>query len=487
MALRPELPNALVSASGRFRIHYAVSGQNAVPPEDADHSGVPDYAEKTAVIFDSVYQAEVVQLNFMAPPLDDADGPEWDVYVKNIPGSYGWTNPDRQVSSNPDRYTSYIEVDNNYTSTPTRGLDGLRTTAAHEFFHMIQLGYNARDEDRNGSYDDQFIMEASCTWMEDRVFTRINDYYNYLPDYFAENGTAFDFMDGWREYGLCLWFHFLERRFHGTEIVRSLWDAVIDVPALTAMDRALAGRGSSFSDELPLYYAWNVMTGSRADTAVYYPEGNAYPEIEPDGKSRFLLDTTLAAEALPTAARYFHFTKEDGSSFFLVPSNADWLTRNSDRRFTMALVNRDGSPQYTDLGNGAAARMVAASYLVFQCTAVALKPGGGAEMTAFRAQPSEQDESRLPECFPNPFIPKNHGGVTIPFNLARSDRVSIKIFDSSGMPVRTEERYIETAGTQYVQWNGRDEMNEPVSGGIYVFIVSTESGTLKTGKIALVR
>jgi hypothetical protein len=487
MALRPELPNALVSPSGRFKIHYAMSGQNGVPPGDDDRNGLPDYAEKAAVIFDSVYSVEVETLNFKTPPQDDVDGPEWDVYVRNIPGSYGWTNPDAQVSSNPDRYTSYIEVDNNYTSTPTKGLDGLRTTAAHEFFHVIQLGYNARDENNDGSYDDQFMMEASCTWMEDEVFTRINDYYYYLPEYFNENGVAFDRMDGWREYGLCLWFHFLDKRFGGTEIVRSVWEEIVSVPALTACDRVLVKRGSSFAGELPLYYAWNVMTGSRADTVLFYPEGGAYPEIKPDCDARFLLDTTLASEALPTASRVFRFKKEDGSFFFLVPTNVDWLTRNGDRRFIIALVSRDGTPAYTDLGNGTSARMVSNGYLTFQCTAALFQPGVKAELKAFRAQRSEQDESDLPECFPNPFIPKNHGGVTIPFILGRPDRIWIRIFDSSGMPVKTEEKYILTSGTQYVQWNGRNDKNEPASGGIYVFVVSTEAGTLKTGKIALVR
>ena len=487
MVLRPDLPLSLTSPSGRFKIHYAISGSNGVPPEDLDASGLPDYVEHAAAILDSVYNVEVGLLNFKAPPLDDVDGPEWDVYIRNIPGSYGWTNPDRQLSSHPDVYTSYIELDNNYTGTPTKGLDGLRITAAHEFFHMIQLGYNARDDDGDDSFDDQFLMEASCTWMEDRVFDRINDYYYYLPEYFSENDIPFDRLDGWREYGLCLWFHFLVKRFETTEIVRSVWDEIISVPAFDANERALAKRGSSFAEELATYYAWNVMTGSRADTVQFYTEGRVYPEMALDGDGHFRLDTVLTSQAQPTASRYYRFGQDDGSSFFLVPVNSDWTSKSGDPRFTMALVNDDDHPYYTDLNNGVSVRMVANGFLNFRCTAVAMRPGGQTEMVPFRAEKSDQNERVLPACFPNPFIPKNHAGVTIPFWLPNPSVVDIRIFDAAGYRIWDEEKYFTSAGTQYVQWNGRNSRNETVSGGIYVYVVSTRSAQLRTEKIAVIR
>jgi len=487
MVLRPDLPLSLVSPSGRFKIHYTTTGSNSVPLEDLDRSGICDYAEKAAVIMDSVYAEEVGRLNFKAPPKDDTDGPEWDIYIRNIPGSYGWTNQDKLLSANPNVYTSYIEMDNNYTSTPTRGLNGLRTTAAHEFFHMIQLGYNGRDDDRDGNFDDQFIMEASSTWMEDMVFDRINDYYFYLTDYFEGTNIPFDRLDGWREYGLSLWFHFLVKRYGTPEIVRGLWEQIVRYPALKASDQVLTLRGSSFRGELALYHAWNVMTGSRADTVRFYPEGASYPEIRMDENRAFRLDTTLTAQAKTTAARYFRFTRADGSAFTLVPVNAEWELKNSDDQFTLALINDGSNALYTSIGGGAAARILSGGNPNFKCTAVVETPGQKTGMIGFGiSEPVVRDGSRY-DCYPNPFVLKNHADVTIPFDMEKSGLIHISILDPSGYAVRKDKKYYAAGGLQAYHWNGRNDRNEPVAGGIYVAVVATEVEVIHTAKLAVIR
>ncbi len=487
MVLRPDLPLSLVSPAGRFKIHYSTTGSNSVPLEDLDRTGISDYVEKAAVIMDSVYGAQVGRLNFKAPPRDDTDGPEWDVYLRNIPGSYGWTNQDRLLSANPNVYTSYIEMDNNYTSTPTKGLNGLRTTAAHEFFHMIQLGYNGRDDDQDGGFDDQFIMEASSTWMEDMVFDWINDYYFYLPDYFESTDIPFNRLDGWREYGLSLWFHFLVKRYGAPEIVRNIWEQIVHYPALRANDQTLTRSGSSFRGELALYYAWNVMTGSRADTVRFYPEGAAYPEIRMDEYHAFRLDTTLAAEVRTTASRYFRFACADGSTFTLVPVNADWELKNSDNRFTLALINDGSNSLYTSVGGGAAARILSAGNADFKCTAVVETPGQKTGMIGFGiSEPVVRNGSRY-DCYPNPFVLKNHADVTIPFDMEKSGLIRISILDPSGFAVRKDQKYYSAGGLQAYRWNGRDDRNQPVSGGIYVAVVATEVEVIHTAKLAVIR
>jgi hypothetical protein len=163
MMTRPELPYSVTSSSDRFRIHYALNGPDAVSGEDADRNGVPDYIDTAASSLEYAYHVEVEELGFKPPPADDTDGPEWDIYIENIDNSYGSTMPDKLIGFNPDVYTSYIELDNDYRSTDTHGLDGLRITIAHEFFHMIQLGWNARAEGGR-DFTDLFLWEAA-PWM----------------------------------------------------------------------------------------------------------------------------------------------------------------------------------------------------------------------------------------------------------------------------------------------------------------------------------
>jgi len=84
--------------------------------------------------------------------------------------------------------------------------------------------------------------------------------------------------------------------------------------------------------------------------------------------------------------------------------------------------------------------------------------------------------------YPNPFKPSVHRVLTID-NL--STDVSVHIFSSSGYLVKSfvmDEIY----GKQ-IFWDGTNEMNVPVSGGIYLLVAHMESGERKVGKIALVR
>ena len=161
-----QLPEFMKSPKGRFKIHYALSGVDAAEP---------GFIEEIAKLFDFVYEFEIDELGYNAPPADfGVDGPEYDVYVHNI-SDYGYTTYEEPIEETPwQDYTSYIEMDNNFAHTPTKGLDGARVTAAHEFFHMIQFGYRSYQTSELNSI---FLNESCSVWMEDVVFDDINDYY----------------------------------------------------------------------------------------------------------------------------------------------------------------------------------------------------------------------------------------------------------------------------------------------------------------------
>ena len=144
---RPILSHSVLSSGGRFKIHYNTTGTHAVAPTDTDANGVPDYVDEAAHVFEAVWDLQINQLGYNPPP-SDGDG-VYDVYIKNlaIQQAYGFAYP---IAYPESRTPSYIEIDNNYTENiypvNSRGFNGLRVTAAHEFFHAIQFGYYADDD-----------------------------------------------------------------------------------------------------------------------------------------------------------------------------------------------------------------------------------------------------------------------------------------------------------------------------------------------------
>jgi hypothetical protein len=485
MMARPALPFSLVSPTGLFRIHYTQSGVDAVPPADYDLSGVPDYVEETAAAFDYVYQIEVNTLDFQ-PPVSDSgmDGNEWDVYIFNIPGAYGYTMPEQRDPSNTKAWIAYISVDNDYTHTPTRGLEGLKVTAAHEFFHMIQLAYHGRDDDGNGMLDDLWLMEAGSTWMEDVVYDHINDYYYYLAGFFNENNKPLDTVDGWREYGLCIWNHFLEQRLGGREFALSTWEHVVDMPAMEATAQALREAGRDFGEEMTWFYGWNYMTGMRADVQRYYPEGASYPMVRIDSTAVFTGESSITGSVECTAAKYYRLELDDDKRCLFVPTNTDW-TGGSAGSFTLIVTSSPGTGNYTEVSSGLFASL---SPDPFMTGAVFEEAGLALDLQVFGASEAGLDTDDLPQAYPQPFNIQQNDKVYVPFILEQGGPVEMWIYTASGSKVRYVESFIQNPGTfNKIEWDGRDEEGRTVPGGVYVYVVQDGDGIVRRGKIAVVR
>ena len=351
---RPSLEASLQSPSGRFRIHYSTTGVDAVPSEDADANGVPDYVEEAVLIADYVYTVVVEEMGFQPPPDDlDVDGPEWDIYIASIGRVYGYSVWETQLTSTPDTWTSYMNVHNDYSTFDTQGLDALRVTIAHEFHHMVQWGYNWRT---NGGYPDLYILEASSTYIEDVCYDNVNDYYFYLDTFFNRTNMPFKVNSGLRMYGLCIWFHFLEARLGHRNALRLTWEHIVDVEALDATVLALANLGRSFEEELALFYGWNYMTGSRADEMQFYPEGSYYPEIQMDGVYEFENDMSFTANVRETASRYYRFD-EVATLYTVIPTNINLPGEETTRECVLEVVRGNNHPLYKMLGNGVMTRI----------------------------------------------------------------------------------------------------------------------------------
>jgi len=374
---RPSTEKNRLSPSERFRIHYDTSSASPnLPAMIAGSSRVPDsheeFVDSVAAIFDAVWEMEIGELGYEAPPDDNGTGGgnEYDIYIEaQSPGTFGltvWELADSLESGARQRYPTYIIIDVDFLGERTPGIDGLRVTAAHEFHHAIQVGsYGIW---LNVPASDFFFYELSAVWLEEVVFDEINDYYFDLDDFFvgfkdlSNRSYGFTHYAIWRGYERCVWALFLEKKY-GRDIVRQVWDGMKRMPALQSMDETLRQQGSSLAASFAEFGSWNLFTGFRADTVLYYEEGRNFPVLSMNASAVFSGATSVFnGIAIPLSLQYYRFELA-GDTVIAVIANTDvpnaYSNPSQSESFSVSLSS--GTPQggTQKLKNGLTAGFIA--------------------------------------------------------------------------------------------------------------------------------
>jgi len=140
-----------ISPGGHFRLHWDISGQHAVPLNDAGGNSRPDYIDSAMVYLDNVWDIYINQMNYTPPPKNSGLPVDiYNVYFTNMIYYGVTTGTGVDIPSIPgENWNSYLELENDYAESIfySQGLEGLKVTCAHEFHHAIQFGYNIRYED----------------------------------------------------------------------------------------------------------------------------------------------------------------------------------------------------------------------------------------------------------------------------------------------------------------------------------------------------
>ena len=146
-------------------------------------------------------------------------------------------------------------------------MDSARVTAAHEFFHAIQFGYDYGE--------DVWLLEATATWMEERVFDDVNDNRQYLAaGQTVDSTTPLDFFNssGSQQYGNWTFFEFLSKNY-GNGVVKAIWNKAAafrgapDQYSTKAISTVLKPKGG-FTKTYSRFASANVLPGK------FYPEGD---------------------------------------------------------------------------------------------------------------------------------------------------------------------------------------------------------------------
>lgn len=479
---RPTLPNSYVTPDGRFKIHYTTTGFDAVNPASTNAAGVPDFIYEAGRAAQRAYALLVEELG-MRPHANDngSDGPEFDFYVLDLGNLYGETILEFSSGSGP----SYIRIDNDYGSNfYTRGLEGLRVTVAHEYFHAVQLNYFFRDVDI-------FFFELSATWFEDVAYDDINDYYQYLRTWFRNPDLPLNSTTNFHQYGSCIWLHYLTKRLEPA-LVRLIWNQIINRPAVFAMQNVLdAGiYPMTFAQGMQEFSSWNYFTRYRADANLFYEEGEAYPTVAIAATQKTSSDTTIESSLEPLAAHYYQFVRQGRSMQIYLHVDAD------PGRWAVTAISGSPSAGY-DLMKDQGLAAVNLPALLREDTVTVAITNVGAPPSAnqspsydYQLQIKYGVQQDLPSVLenprPNPFRIGEGAVLVFPYRLAERERVHATIYREDGKVVREFNLGSRGAGFHSdLTWNGTDGSGERVSSGVY-FMRLRAGDLLETTKVVVI-
>lgn len=289
-----DVPEAPPECSQDVCVHYTTSGDHAVAPADTNNNKVPDYVE-TALATVSAVHRTYVEAGYRAPKSDGTRGGDarTDIYLADIGrrGLYGYCTSDEPaatLNAKPFDTWAYCVLDNNYSAAEfpsNTPLGNLQVTAAHEYFHAVQFGYDVAE--------DPWFLEATATWAEDELFDGVNDNVQFLrSSAMTRPQQPLDSFDGTFPYGTWSFFRLLTERYRartGTmpNLILDMWkqaDGSTGAPnkySVQAIDKVLKARGSSLGEWQAKYGAAN------RKPAYYYDEAraNSYPHSKLDGKT----------------------------------------------------------------------------------------------------------------------------------------------------------------------------------------------------------
>ena len=162
---------AVKKCKGHFCVHWVTSTIDAPPS--------PTWVNQMLNLMNKVWNKEVNKMGYRPPVEDRGRGgnSKFDVYLKQLgdQGLYGFCAPERRKPGYQWLASGFCVLDNDFSTLefPLPPMQSAQVTAAHEFFHAIQFAYDYGE--------DAWMLEATATWMEERIFDNVNDNRQYLP------------------------------------------------------------------------------------------------------------------------------------------------------------------------------------------------------------------------------------------------------------------------------------------------------------------
>jgi hypothetical protein len=337
--------------TAHFVLHYTTQGNHAVPVQDGDGNGTPDFIDVAMQSLERSWTVEVAQLGYPAPIGTPAQ--KMHIYYQDM-AYYGYCSPiDVQLLATSPVYlgtaAAYMVVENDFqgfpyndedrTGTETVRSGALKVTHAHEFMHAVQFAINV--------YQGGWLMESHATWAEDAVYGGVNDWHWYVPSFLATPDYP---LFSRYLYGAAFFQHWLAET-RGPDVLREVWLAARYASAADAVRSvAFGGSWEGIKAFAPAEYLLDLEDWQReATTVVPNPQNRiraahaTYPVSVAVGPS-----TNRTANRAPwgTGANFIEFTSSASGTLTLTFDGEDGFAW---RAFAIATPLHGGGPVLTEL------------------------------------------------------------------------------------------------------------------------------------------
>ena len=482
--------------SEHFRFHYSTSGPHAVDTKDIDNNLRPDYVEEVIKVFDYVADKLHNEMGYTRPPSDgyysstrDKGGSNhYDIYIRSIPSKYyGYVQPEEYSQGNGDNerselrneknaFTSYMAIRNNYKKFSLSELENIKVTAAHEYFHAIQFGYDG--------WEKPWLLEASAIWMEEEIYDEINDCYQYMKDWFKYPHKSLD-ESGFHWYGSFIFFEYIEQHMGGSDTIRKIMEASVQSNSKEkdgshlAINQALKLNNHSFQKALNGMSVANQIMSSFESKNYSYEEAESYPVDGPSISD--IINFQFGRKDTINSSKLSRF----GSEYFQLISNDPVLIN---------LTNKSGS--LPDLQLNAILKKNDNSYNIISSPSINIDPS---ELKSIFLSIVSQDtiggnwdyqlsvengksgtninspiEFVLNRPYPNPF----NGSIKFSLYVIKDSKITIDLIGINGRRIIRLFSGELSSGNHNYNWRGIDQNGNQVSSGVYYIKVSGE----KTGE-----
>jgi len=475
---------------GKFHIYYDTTGANEPALLDASNQRISntaeEYVDSLGKIFNDVYQIEIGLLGYAAPPFESGEM-YYRIFVSDMsnysPGTYGSTSWDQNIpplnsDGSAPRYPCFIELHNDFSGFRTKGMNAVKVTAAHEFHHVIQVGsYGLHD-------DELYVHELTSTWIEDAVYTDVNDYYNYLQEYFNffSNGISFNYYDFYRGgYERCILAHYLAKRFN-QDIMRYIWDGMKTLSFFKSTNTALVNYGSDLKSAFSEFTFWNYFTSDRSDTVKYYSEGNRYPRFRPFQKKSYQnIPDSVGGYVYPLSSSMFEFDLPSDTITVMIGNidvDAAEQKNGITSRVNIEFSSSVPSIPYQEFNNGLTAKVIVADTSLWH---------------SYFSQGVSRDTVVNPVRFvvssnasPNPFRLTDSQRLLLPIQDISAKTADVYIYSSSLSLAYSKSLPVSIAGSNRVIVVQSSELKSCLSSGIYFVIAKTINSEYRW-KVAVIR
>ncbi|TVQ13668.1 MAG: T9SS C-terminal target domain-containing protein [Balneolaceae bacterium] len=461
-----------ISPSGKFVLYYSVDGQHAVPLDDADFNGIPDYIERAAAYADSSWNYMVNGLGF--PEFVNPDR-MYSIYFEDI-RSYGYTMPSGNQSTSIVVHSTFDGFPENRDPEGHR-LGSLKVTIAHEIKHALQYTVNQW----RGVSGYLNWLEMDATMMENVVFSDVKDYHNYLGPQSVfrapERSTPL-------AYAHATWMLFYAEHL-GIDFWVDTWARVgtSSGDMLAAINEELQSRSLTFGEVNTRNLLWHLASGSYAPAGYGFNDKHEYPTptlVQTFSDAKFVTyghDRSLNK----LSANFFMIeppSGENGIAHIRVLSQG-----GNPGAGVLAYLKNGDVAEYLAVDNGSGSLLVQTgrSWNEIEKIGIAVvnsSQNDGMDYTVEVETIELPLAAELDQNYPNPFNPS----TTIRFTMPSAGNASLVIYDVLGRRVATLFSNREfSAGTQLAEFNASD-----LASGVYLYRLVTDSG-IQTRKMTLLK